>query len=263
MSSIPAEHQEAGKWLTSDEARAYLGRVLGRAGRPISNDTLLRYRREGFLHTKKRGVGQRVLYERAELAALLEVQSTEKPSRLVLPLMTDHFDTYVREVLHLEPVSEFVDNGVDWIAASDEVAALLQIEPATLVARSWLRQGVRTGSEVTYWRTSEDFYHPELVDQQMAENMRRSVEFDTLAAIQERYGITTRDTLVKIRARMPSSHELELLRMPPGSPALEVHRVTSSEQRAQVVVLDQLVYRSDLCELEVEHLDDSGKRKRQ
>lgn len=251
MSFIPTRDQESDRWLTSDEARAILGRTLGREGKPISNDTLMRYRREGYLHTKRRIVGQRILYDREELNALLQVQSNEIPSRLILPLIVDHFETYVRQVLHQEPISENMGDGVTRTVAPEHVAGLFQVEPTAVLTHRGLRQGTKSGEEVTYWRTGEIFYHPALVDQRMTESMNRSAEFDTVAAIRERYGMTVRESVLRIGARMPTHQELELLRMPPGSPVMEVQSVLYSEQREQIVALNHFSLRADICELEV------------
>ena len=66
------------RWLTTSEARAYIGHVINKDKKPIAASTLGSYVKQQKLHPQKRGIGRSKLYDRQELNTLLAVQLPEQ-----------------------------------------------------------------------------------------------------------------------------------------------------------------------------------------
>ncbi len=236
--------------LTTLEARKYLGEGLGR-GKPLAYDTLRSYKIAGYLHPKRARGGHEMLYDRDELDKFLRGESFAGP-RLVMPAMMAHFETYVRSQLHLEPNSEFLEQTPAFAPIPAQRAILLQVPTDTLAVRRYLLQSGRQPGEKhwTRWRTSENWYNPDLVDQTMLEQMQHSPAFDTMLAIRERFdGLTVRNVLIRVRSRLPTTQEVKLLEMQPQHPVLEMDRVSSAGS-GQIVMIHHLVFVADRCEIE-------------
>ncbi len=60
-------------WLSTDEARAYLGTRLNK-GKSVSYDTLRRNVVAGRLHPRKKGIGKTMFYDPKELDTLVQLE---------------------------------------------------------------------------------------------------------------------------------------------------------------------------------------------
>ena len=112
---------------------------------------------------------------------------------------------------------------VSRVEADERIAAALGVDPGTLVyerARTMTRDGVPTHTMTSYYRI-EDVEGTPIVDDRPG--IAGSVGGCSVLA--ER-GLAPDEITEELRARMPTPDEVELFKLPPGEPVVEVHRVT-------------------------------------
>jgi DNA-binding GntR family transcriptional regulator len=116
------------------------------------------------------------------------------------------------------------------LAASEEVANLLQVEEGASVVRRFLRQGTE---QVTY-RAVEEFYPLELVRSFLPDKIKRA-SFDVLAAIREHLGMEVEQIYDDLVARLPALREQGWLNVVRNTPIVEVKRVGYSGNHKPLV----------------------------
>lgn len=162
-----------------------------------------------------------------------------QPPHMRMPVFVSNFDRYI-ESQGLEAVSAFLEKP-EMVPAPAEIARLLGIAEGTLVPHRLLRQGVRRDMGVIYYRLSENFYNPELVKDEVFQSLQSNPQFDTWAALKEKYGVVVTKVDNRLIARLANSREQELLEIPRGAPMLDVQRVQRTEE-GKAVMVNKLVF---------------------
>jgi GntR family transcriptional regulator len=171
------------------------------------------------------------------------------PPRIALPMLMYHFDSWAKEQ-GLAPVSEFLEKP-HFVAASAQVASLMNLEPDTQVVRRRLRQGVKQGRDTVYYRISENHYHPELVDAEILAQMKADPTFDTPAAVKVRHGVVVTKLHYTLSIRANTKDEQEDLQIARGTPVVEIWRQNYTED-GRVFMLHHQVWIAYLFTLEEE-----------
>jgi len=81
----------------------------------------------------------------------------------------------------------------------------------------------------------ESFYPVELAGGQILEQMRKDKGLDVLQAIKEAHGKTVKRVQEDVIGRLPTQHELDLLKIVRGTPVLVVHRTHLADGVAAIM----------------------------
>ncbi|GER84509.1 hypothetical protein KTAU_31450 [Thermogemmatispora aurantia] len=186
-----------------------------RTSQETMNKVIQRLQAEGLLSS----LGQRGIFIRA--------------SRTRIPGLLPRFDLYLKE-MGLEPVEENLEDPA-LIPVPPEIADLMGVPPDARVVRRIRRQGTITA----YMRIAENFYPQELAGE-FIEQMKADAHMDVVEAIKQRHGIVINQVHEDIIARLPSKQEQSWLKIPRGSPIMEVDRVCRSKE-GTVVMCNRLL----------------------
>ena len=132
--------------------------------------------------------------------------------------------------LGLEPVEATIGTP-DIVPASEDVARRLGVPENTPVVHRLRRQGTTTA----HYRLLESFYPIELAGGQILGQMQKDEGFDVLQAIKKAHGKTVRRVHEDVIGRLPTQHELDLLKIVRGTPVLEVHRTHLADGGAAIM----------------------------
>ncbi len=113
-----------------------------------------------------------------------------------------------------------------WVMATKEVADALNIKGKTSVVRRYRQQGTLRGTTLIPFRLAENFYSPELVDEEFLERMQLDVSFDVLEAIKMTYHKEIRWVHEDVIGRLPSAEEQGLLNINRQTPVFDVRRTS-------------------------------------
>jgi DNA-binding GntR family transcriptional regulator len=166
--------------------------------------------------------------------------------RTRMPGITARFDLYLKE--HgLVPVETDID-APSLVLASSEVAGVFGIVVGKPIARRYRRQGTTT----THYRLTENFYSPELLDQEILEQMQKDVSSDALLAIKQKHGKSISRLHDTVVGRLPTTQEMSLLEINRHSPVLEAHRISRSED-GTVIMYSRIIYVASYFELSYDY----------
>ncbi|MBV9689035.1 MAG: GntR family transcriptional regulator [Ktedonobacteraceae bacterium] len=199
------------------------------------------------LHTTRETVNKVVQLLQSEGLLVARDKSVYvKPPLMKLPAFVANYDLYIRE-RGLEPVSEFLEKPA-LVPLPDWVAKLLGRREGEMVPHRLLRQGILYPAGPVYYRLSENFYHPELVKDEVFQELQADPQYNTWTAMKAKYGlevVKSRNTAV---ARLPTLREQTHLGIVRGTPVLELHRTQLTQDELSVMV-NNLVFVGSLLEL--------------
>jgi GntR family transcriptional regulator len=152
-----------------------------------------------------------------------------RATRTRIPGVGLAFSQYLKE-LGLEPVEATIGTP-DVVSASEDVARALGMPQNTPVVHRLRRQGTTTA----HYRLIESFYPIELAGGQILEQMQKDERLDVLQAIKKAHGKTVKRVHEDVIGRLPTQHELDLLKVVRGTPVLEVHRTHFAEDDMAVM----------------------------
>lgn len=165
------------------------------------------------------------------------------------PALIPHYHRYIEEQ-GLIPVSEFIRTP-DSILAPSEIAHLMQIEVGTPVVSRCLKQGIRRGAEVLYYRILENFFRNESVDQALLRAIQTDPSYDALQAIQDATGLTVARVQNTVLARFPTTDEQKHLGIVRATPMMDVMRLQTTRD-GLVLALSHLALIGSMSSLSFE-----------
>jgi GntR family transcriptional regulator len=169
-----------------------------------------------------------------------------KPPLMKLSAFVANYDQYIR-ARGLEPISEFLEKP-DLAPLPDWVAQLLGRKEGEMVPHRLLRQGITYPAGPVYYRLSENFYHPDLIKDELFQGLQSDPQYNTWTAMKDKYGIEVVRSANTAIARLPTLREQNYLGIVRTTPVLELHR-TQLTQDDQPVMVNNLVFIGSLLEL--------------
>ncbi len=199
------------------------------------------------LHTTRETVNKVIQLLQSEGLLLTREKSVYvKPPLMKLPAFVPNHDQYIRE-RGLEPISEFLEKP-DLVPLPDWVARLLGRKEGEMVPHRLLRQGILYPTGAVYYRLSENFYHPELVKDEIFQGLQSDPQYNTWTAMKDKYGIAVVKSMNTAVSRLPTLREQNHLGIVRTTPVLELHGTQLTQDDLPVMV-NNLVCVGSLLEL--------------
>ncbi len=117
-----------------------------------------------------------------------------------------------------------------------------------MVPHRLLRQGILYPTGAVYYRLSENFYHPELVKDEIFQGLQSDPQYNTWTAMKDKYGIAVVKSVNTAVSRLPTLKEQNHLGIVRTTPVLELHRTQLTQDDLPVMV-NNLVCVGSLLEL--------------
>lgn len=153
------------------------------------------------------------------------------PQLTRVPGLTKRFDQHL-ESLGLTAVEKNI--GIPaFVPAPLEVAKVFEIPEGTPILRRKRRQGTST----IHYRIAENYYAPDLVDEEALERIRENERYDVLEYIKEKHHNIIKRVHDDVYARLPTSEEQDLLNIVRHTPVIEIQRISYSAQEDGSVIM--------------------------
>lgn len=154
-----------------------------------------------------------------------------------IPGLTRRFDQHL-ESLGLTAVEKNIDSPA-FVPAPLEVARVFEIPENTPIL--WRKR--RQGTPTIHYRLAENYYAPDLVDEEVLERIRDDERFDVLEHIKEKHHKIIRRVHDDVYARLPNSEEQELLNIVRHTPVIEIRRISySAQEDGSVIMYSRIIF---------------------
>jgi DNA-binding GntR family transcriptional regulator len=147
------------------------------------------------------------------------------------PGLTKNFSKYL-ENLGLTAVEENIDVPA-FVPAPIEVAKAFDIREDTPILHRLRWQGTPT----IRYRLAENYYAPDLVDEEVLEHIREDKRYDVLEHIKVKHHKIIKRVHEDVYARLPTSEEQEQLDIVRHTPVIEIKRTSYSAQEVSSVIM--------------------------
>ena len=154
-----------------------------------------------------------------------------------IPGLTKRFDQHL-ESIGLTAVEKNI--GIPaFVPAPIEVAKVFDVPEGTSILRRQRRQGTPT----IHYRLAENYYAPELVDDEVLEHIRSDERYDVLEDIKANHHKVIKRVHEDVFARLPTSEEQELLNIVRHTPVLEILRTSySAQEDGSVIMYSRIIF---------------------
>jgi DNA-binding GntR family transcriptional regulator len=151
--------------------------------------------------------------------------------------LTKNFSEYL-ESMGLTPVEKNIGLP-SFVPAPNAVAKVFDIAEDTPILRRLRWQGTPT----IRYRLAENYYAPDLVDDDVLERIREDEHYDVLEYIKEKHLKIIKRVHEDVYSRLPTSEESEHLNIVRHMPVLEILRTSySAKEDGTVILYNRLVY---------------------
>lgn len=159
------------------------------------------------------------------------------PQLTRVPGLTKRFDEHL-ESMGLTSVEKNIGLPA-FVPASAEVAKVFEIAEGTPILHRLRRQGTPT----IHYRLAENYYAPDLVDEEVLERIQANERHDVLEDIKANHHKVIKYVHEDVLARLSSSQEQELLNIVRHAPVLEIVRTSySDKERGSVIMYSRIVF---------------------
>ena len=156
--------------------------------------------------------------------------------------LTKNFGEYL-ENLGLTAVEKNIDMPA-FVPAPIEIAKVFDIQEGTPILHRLRWQGTPT----ICYRLAENYYAPDLVDEEVLERIREDERYDVLEHIKEKHHKVIKRVHEDVYSRLPTSDEQEHLNIVRHMPVLEILRSSySAEEDGSVILYSHLVFVGSYC----------------
>jgi len=154
-----------------------------------------------------------------------------------IPGLTKRFDQHL-ESMGLTAVEKNI--GIPaFVPAPIEVAKVFDVPEGTSILRRLRRQGTPT----IHYRLAENYYAPDLVDDDVLEHIRSDERYDVLEHIKANHHKVIKRVHEDVFARLPTSEEQELLNIVRHTPVLEILRTSySAQEDGSVIMYSRIIF---------------------
>jgi len=151
--------------------------------------------------------------------------------------LTKNFSEYL-ESLGLTAIEKNIEKPA-FVPAPIEVAKAFDIREGTPILRRFRWQGTPT----IRYRLAENYYAPDLVDEEVLERIREDERYDVLEYIKEKHHKIIKHVHEDVYSRLPNSEEQEHLNIVRHMPVLEILRTSySAKEDGSVILYNRLIY---------------------
>jgi DNA-binding GntR family transcriptional regulator len=151
--------------------------------------------------------------------------------------MTRNFSEYL-ESLGLTAVEKNIGTPA-FVPAPNDIAKVFDVREGTPILHRLRWQGTST----MRYRLAENYYAPDLVDEEVLERIREDERYDVLKYIQKKHHKTIKQIHEDVFARLPTSEEQEHLNIVRHMPVLEILRTSySAKEDGSVILYNRLIY---------------------
>lgn len=159
------------------------------------------------------------------------------PSLARVSGFTKRFDEYL-ESLGLTAIEKNISLPA-FVPASTEVAKVFEVAEGTPILHRLRRQGTPT----IHYRLAENYYAPDLVDDEVLEHIRFDERYDVLEDIKAKHHKVIKRIHEDVFARLPTSQEQELLNIVRHTPVYEILRISySAQEDGSVIMYSRIVF---------------------
>jgi DNA-binding GntR family transcriptional regulator len=159
------------------------------------------------------------------------------PQLTRVPGLTKRFDKYL-EGMGLTPVEKNIGTPA-FVPAPIEVAKVFEIPEETPI----LRRKRRQGTPAIHYRLAENYYAPDLVDEEVLEYIRQDERYDVLEYIKEKHHRIIKRVHEDVYARLPTTEEQELLNIVRNTPVIEIQRISySAQEDGSVIMYSRIIF---------------------
>lgn len=154
-----------------------------------------------------------------------------------VPGLTKRFDKYL-EGMGLTPVEKNIGMPA-FVPAPIDVAKVFEIPEETPI----LRRKRRQGTPAIHYRLAENYYAPDLVDEEVLERIREDERYDVLEHIKEKHHRIIKRVHEDVYARLPTTEEQELLNIVRNTPVIEIQRISySAQEDGSVIMYSRIIF---------------------
>lgn len=159
------------------------------------------------------------------------------PQLTRVPGLTKRFDKHL-EGMGLTAVEKNI--GIPaFVPAPIEIAKVFEIPEGTLI----LRRKRRQGTPAIHYRLAENYYAPDLVDEDVLERIREDERYDVLEHIKEKHHKVIKRVHDDVFARLPTSEEQDLLNIVRHAPVIEIQRISySAQEDGSVIMYSRIIF---------------------
>lgn len=148
-----------------------------------------------------------------------------------IPGLTKRFDQHL-ESMGLTAVEKNI--GIPaFVPVPLEVAKVFEIPEDKPI----LRRKRRQGTPAIHYRLAENYYAPDLVDEEVLERIREDERYDVLEHIREKHHKIIKRVHDDVYARLPTSEEQDLLNIVRHTPVIEIKRTSYSAKEDGTVIM--------------------------
>jgi DNA-binding GntR family transcriptional regulator len=159
------------------------------------------------------------------------------PQLTRVPGLTKRFDKYL-EGMGLTAVEKNVGMPA-FVPAPIEVAKVFEIPEETPIL--WRKR--RQGTPAIHYRLAENYYAPDLTDEEVLECIREDERYDVLEHIKEKHHKIIKRVHEDVYARLPTSEEQDLLNIVRNTPVIEIQRISySSQEDGSVIMYSRIIF---------------------
>ena len=159
------------------------------------------------------------------------------PQLTRVPGLTKRFDKYL-EGMGLTPVEKNIGEPA-FVSASAEVAKVFEIPEGNPI----LRRKRRQGTPAIHYRLAENYYAPDLVDDEVLEHIRSDERYDVLEDINVNHHKVIKSVHDDVFARLPTSEEQDLLNIVRHTPVIEIQRTSySAEEDGSIIMYSRIIF---------------------
>ena len=159
------------------------------------------------------------------------------PQLTRVPGLTKRFDKHLED-MGLTPVEKNIGTPAFELAPL-EVAKVFEVPENTPI----LRRKRRQGTSAIHYRLAENYYAPDLVDEEVLERIREDERYDVLEHIKEKHHETIKRVHDDVYARLPTPEEQEQLSIVRHTPVIEIKRISySAQEDGSVIMYSRIIF---------------------